>query len=366
MAIVDIPDLGAAAALAGTNLVPVTQGTSVPKRADLATVSTFVLQQIANDSLSFAKLQNIASDRLLGRDTAASGDIEELTVGGGIEFTGGGGIQTAAFTGDVTKAVGGVALTIANDAVTYAKMQNVSATDKLLGRSTAGAGDVEEIACTAAGRALIDDADAAAQRATLAAAGVTAVNNFTNVNQWGTFSATGASNGKQIYDATTGAFIDSSRDTTAAASHQRFYNPNGIVGSIQTSASATAYNTSSDAGLKKGIIDVDPFLMLAKVKAGKAREYEFTAEPGVKRIGFVAQEMEAVCPDAVSPPTPETPTYMMDYSKVTPVLWGGQAALLEIAQAIAGQVEAMRVALVQPRTPAFEAILTKLDALKAA
>jgi hypothetical protein len=56
---------------------------------------------------------------------------------------------------------------IANDAVTYAKMQNVSATDKLLGRSSPGAGDVEEIACTAAGRALIDDANAAAQRATL-------------------------------------------------------------------------------------------------------------------------------------------------------------------------------------------------------
>lgn len=56
---------------------------------------------------------------------------------------------------------------IDNDAVTYAKIQNVSATDRLLGRSTAGAGDAEEIVCTAAGRALIDDADAAAQRTTL-------------------------------------------------------------------------------------------------------------------------------------------------------------------------------------------------------
>lgn len=53
------------------------------------------------------------------------------------------------------------------DAVTYAKIQNVSATDKLLGRSTAGSGDVEEIACTSAGRALIDDSDASAQRTTL-------------------------------------------------------------------------------------------------------------------------------------------------------------------------------------------------------
>jgi hypothetical protein len=56
---------------------------------------------------------------------------------------------------------------IQNDAVTYAKLQNVSATDRLLGRSSAGAGDVEEITCTAFGRSLIDDADAAAARTTL-------------------------------------------------------------------------------------------------------------------------------------------------------------------------------------------------------
>lgn len=56
---------------------------------------------------------------------------------------------------------------VINDAVTYAKIQNVSATDKILGRATAGAGDVEEITCTAAGRALLDDADAATQRTTL-------------------------------------------------------------------------------------------------------------------------------------------------------------------------------------------------------
>ena len=44
---------------------------------------------------------------------------------------------------------------------------NVSATDKVLGRVSAGAGVVEEIACTSAGRALLDDANAAAQIATL-------------------------------------------------------------------------------------------------------------------------------------------------------------------------------------------------------
>lgn len=69
--------------------------------------------------------------------------------------------------GDITVASSGASWTIDAGVVSYAKIQDVSATDKILGRSTSGAGDVEEISCTAAGRALIDDADAAAQRTTL-------------------------------------------------------------------------------------------------------------------------------------------------------------------------------------------------------
>ncbi len=76
-------------------------------------------------------------------------------------------LSRAALTGDVTASAGSNTTTIPNDTVTYAKIQNVSATDKVLGRSTAGAGDIEEITCTSFGRALIDDASVAAQRATL-------------------------------------------------------------------------------------------------------------------------------------------------------------------------------------------------------
>ena len=70
-------------------------------------------------------------------------------------------------SGILTNCTGLPTAGLVDDAVTYAKIQNVSATDKVLGRLTTGAGDVEEIACTAAGRALIDDVDAATQRTTL-------------------------------------------------------------------------------------------------------------------------------------------------------------------------------------------------------
>ena len=69
--------------------------------------------------------------------------------------------------GDITVSGSGTVWTVDNDAITYAKIQNVSATDKLLGRSTAGAGDVEEIACTAFARSILDDVDEAAFKATV-------------------------------------------------------------------------------------------------------------------------------------------------------------------------------------------------------
>jgi hypothetical protein len=91
-------------------------------------------------------------------------------------------IATGAVGSDELAANSVITAKIADDAVTYAKMQNVSATDKVLGRSTVGAGNVEEITCTAAGRALLDDANVSDQRTTLELGALAIKNTIVNAD----------------------------------------------------------------------------------------------------------------------------------------------------------------------------------------
>lgn len=111
--------------------------------------------------------------------------------------------------GDITVSNSGATWTVNSGTVSYAKLQDVSATDKILGRSTAGAGDVEEIDCTAAGRALLDDADAAAQRTTLGlgTAAVTASTDYATAAQ-GTLADSAIQSADLATVATTGAYSD--------------------------------------------------------------------------------------------------------------------------------------------------------------
>jgi len=138
-----------------------------------ANFATTLTLSASPDSVGIEMPSEVVFDELcIVQSGTSSGALIRIIVSEEV-FDGSGGPTTVigAVTdgdkGDITLSANATTFTIDNDSVTYAKMQNVSATDKVLGRSTAGAGDVEEIACTAAGRALIDDADASAQRATL-------------------------------------------------------------------------------------------------------------------------------------------------------------------------------------------------------
>ena len=111
----------------------------------------------------------MATGSILGRSTAGTGAVEEISVGSGLSLSAGTLTATGTGTGDVTgpasstdgglvrfngttgkvikaDSTGIVTAEIAASAVTYAKIQNVSATSRLLGRVTAGAGVVEELA----------------------------------------------------------------------------------------------------------------------------------------------------------------------------------------------------------------------------
>jgi microcystin-dependent protein len=114
---------------------------------DVTVSSSGVLITIENDAVTHAKYQNIASDSLLGRDTAATGSPEELSVGGGIEFTGSSGIQRSALTGDITAAAGSATTDIASGVVGTAEIatDGVGADEiaaDAVGASEIGAGQV--------------------------------------------------------------------------------------------------------------------------------------------------------------------------------------------------------------------------------
>lgn len=115
---------------------------------------TIATGDIADDAVTFAKTQNIATSRILGRTTAASGNIEELTVSSPLSLTAGALSLATGDRGDITVSGGGATWDIdagavgtpeiADDAVTFAKMQNI-ATDRVLGRDTAASGNIEEL-----------------------------------------------------------------------------------------------------------------------------------------------------------------------------------------------------------------------------
>jgi len=86
-------------------------------------------------------------------------------------------------------------------------------------------------------------------------------------------------------------------NTTSAANQIIFVNPNGEVGTINTSGSTTIYNTSSDYRLKR---DVQPMVSgLSAIVALKPSTYKWNVDSSYGE-GFIAHELAEVIPLAVS------------------------------------------------------------------
>lgn len=175
-------------------------------KGDIVVTGSGATWTIDTNVVTFAKFQQITSDRLLGRDTAGTGNVEEISLGSSLAL-GGLALVRAALTGDITAAQGSNATTLATvnanvgtfgsatqvsqvtvngkglvtaasnvtisgvpaadgdygdvvvsgagtvwtidtNVVTFAKFQQI-ATDTLLGRDTAGTGDIEQITLNA-------------------------------------------------------------------------------------------------------------------------------------------------------------------------------------------------------------------------
>ncbi|MFC1645033.1 tail fiber domain-containing protein [Patescibacteria group bacterium] len=153
----------------------------------------------------------------------------------------------------------------------------------------------------------------------------------------GVFSATGATAGKTIALSSSNSILYSSVASTAGTSQVAFYNPNGLVGTIATNASATNFNTSSDYRLKENEVTIDS--ALGRVNSLKPYTFNFKTSPNKDVDGFYAHELQEIAPYAVTGQKDEVdesgvPVYQaVDYSKITPLL---AAAIQEESKIVDG------------------------------
>lgn len=129
-------------------------------------------------------------------------------------------------------------------------------------------------------------------------------------------------------------------NSTVSQGHHQFVNPNGSVGTITTSGSATQYNTSSDYRLKENI--TYDFNALERVTQLKPARFNFIADADTTVDGFLAHEVQDIVPEAIHGIKDEVdsdgnPKYQgIDQSKLVPLLTKAiqeQQVLIEQLQA---------------------------------
>lgn len=164
-------------------------------KGDITVSSSGAAWTVDNDAVTYAKMQNVsAASRLLGRGSASgSGDVQEISLGTGLSMSG--TTLSSAVTdgdkGDITVSSSGATWTVDNDAISNAKLANVS-TQTIKGRTTASTGDPEDL--TAAQAAAVVQGDGLD-------ASLCGFRGLPQNSQSGNYTLVAADAGKHIYHA---------------------------------------------------------------------------------------------------------------------------------------------------------------------
>ena len=133
--------------------------------------------------------------------------------------------------------------------------------------------------------------------------------------------------------------ICTSVNSTSSRTHLAFFNPNGLVGTINSSGSSTSFNTSSDYRLKENVVPLTD--AANRVSQLQVHRFNFIADPDRTVDGFIAHEVQTVVPEAISGEKDAVdddgnPIYQgIDQSKLVPLL---TAALQEAI----GEIESLK------------------------
>lgn len=119
----------------------------------------------------------------------------------------------------------------------------------------------------------------------------------------------------------------------------RFFRGVNQVGQITVSASATAYQTSSDYRLKENVTPITD--AANRVLSLNPVRFNFIADPDQTVDGFLAHEAQAVVPESVTGEKDGEEMQAIDQSKLVPLLTAALQDALKTIQALEARVAAL-------------------------
>lgn len=119
-------------------------------------------------------------------------------------------------------------------------------------------------------------------------------------------------------------WLNLARDDTSTVNQVAFWKNGSEVGSISTTGSATAYNTSSDYRLKENVVSMaDSLLRISKLKPYRfnfKNDIDKKGKPTKTLDGFYAHEVQEIVPEAINGEKDGEKYQSIDHSKLVPLL----------------------------------------------